>query len=737
MELSCIYGYIIRMTDRTKDFNELDKTEKYDRIMQDYDTALEAWKGIRDTYSYEIDFALMSNQWDTEMRSARESMGRQVYTKNVLGKGIDYVVNNFKANPCAIKCHPVGGESNKNEAELLNGLIRYIQYKDNAVDTYGYAYQNQLAGGLGAWRVMPVEDEVSGKKELEIQRVLDPMMVIIDPNAKKKDFRDASYIFMATKISKAQFIAEYGEENLDDLDMVPGWGNKDFVQIAEYWRRSIVYDTKVEMVPGKKPVKTQIKRIKIDQYIINGNKIIYENLEYPGKYIPIILVTGNEAQIGDTRIFKSFIHDVVNDQKFLNIAKSEIMDSLLATNKTRWLLEPEMLGTNGELKKMWDYSASNAFPYLLAKNKDGRMPTEITPAPISQAYTEGAAEALNDIKMGIGIKDTSEDLPAGLSGKSIRLSISEKNVQSYGFLANLQAGIKYTGEIMLDLIQYYYTEADILQILGKDDQIQAVPVNQEFNQNGKMTKFDLSRSAQYGCIISTGPSYMDAKSEALDTLMTLSKEMPILSQVAGDLIAQNLSVENADLIAARVRSTLSPTILAASSSSNLSDEDLQNKIAVLQNENAQLKQLTQMGNQYIQQLGSQLKDATDANKLKLQIQREKMQGDAQMHNLDHQSEITKMRIEQSQEDKIAVLEAQVKLLIAHLSGQQKMDQIDATQAGKFQADTALLDQDAQIQTAHKHHDFVADSALLAQDALHSMHNLEHSIVHKPSIGDMI
>src|SRR5690606_13214907 len=53
--------------------------------------------------------------------------------------------------------------------------------------------------------------------------------------------------------------------------------------------------------------------------------------------------------------------------------------------------------------------------------------------------------------------------------------------------------------------------------------------------------------------VTLGPAYATARMEALDTLLEASERMPIIAEVAPDIIIRNLDVQGADEIEQRVR----------------------------------------------------------------------------------------------------------------------------------------------------------------------------------------
>jgi hypothetical protein len=675
------------------DDNEIDvdsDREFHQTIMDTYNDSIKVWEEIRNCYEEGIRFALYGDQWSEAERSKRSATGRTVTTTNKLAANIRYVVNNFISNPPSIKIHPQGSNANKNTAEILDGIIKYIQYNSDATEAYANALRGVCAGGLGAWRVIPRSCEYdSSKIELVVERVRDVLTVVVDPNAKNPNFSDMEFCFITNRISKHQFDREFPEfkdSAEDTIDGAVGWGDKEFVQVAEFWRK----------VNGK-----------VEQYLFNGSKILYSNTDYPGKLIPIIFCVGEDISIGKDRKIKSLISDVIDQQKILNYTKSEIVDSIQKTTKTKMLVDYNTI-SNPELQRMWNTANSEAYPYMPYDGKAGIKPDQINPGSIPTAYLEGGKEAMDDIQFGMGIPNPTTDIPTSQSGKAISLQLSQKNLQTYNFINNINLGIRYTGEILLDLIQHYYDESDIMQILGLDGQVTQVPVNDVYQENGKDVYHDLTKSAEYKCMVSIGPSYTDKRQEMLDTLTSMSQQMPIIGATAADLIISHMDFDNSDAISKRIRAGMDPKIVAASNPTNGDDESIKANLQALQNQDAQNQQV-------IAQLQNELKAAQDANQLRIQLDQMKYQHEAEMEvmrtKFKRESEVQKMQIDEQKAQKDMELDAQKEII-------------------KSQAKTEDNKQKLAHDIAAKQHDYTLD--IHKADQKHQQ-NLELEMV-KKSVG---
>jgi len=80
--------------------------------------------------------------------------GRPALVINTLPATLALVVNDVRQNRQAIHVHPVGGEADEDVAEIMEGIIRHIEYESNADAAYDTAVSNSAANGFGFFRLI-------------------------------------------------------------------------------------------------------------------------------------------------------------------------------------------------------------------------------------------------------------------------------------------------------------------------------------------------------------------------------------------------------------------------------------------------------------------------------------------------------------------------------------------------------------------------------------------------------
>lgn len=582
---------------------EVEKKEVHAKAMRRWGAAKKAWESAHKLAVNDEKFA-DGEQWDEGVSKARQSANLSTLTYNQIPSKYKYIVNNARRAVPAIKVNPVSNGASKNTARVFDGIVKHTQYKFNAKHSYIHALTNAVVGGLGAWKVLPIE--IDGEFDIEVQRILDPTSVYIDPSAIKQDFSDADYAFISSWMPRDTFEAEYGkEEDGFSTGTNKGMFTAESVQILEYW------------------VKNHSTGF-VEQYVINGTKILTANRAYKGKYLPIVLLTGEEKFIAGERKYKGIVRDIKDMQILLNLVKSQIADWAGRASAQQWLIETDMMEGYEEIWLKSNVSGASVLPY---KATGAGGPQRLDPLAPPTGFLTIAQDADQDIRSAVGIRDPLEAIPGNIASKTVEMQISQSNIGTFEYIDKWKDAIKYTGCIIVDLIPHYFNYPHIREIMGIDDQVSTVQLNAPYEENGEQVMHDLT-VGKYSVTISDGPSYESQRSEASEKLMECAKVYPEFMQLAGDIVFRNMDFDGASEIADRLRAQIPPNILAASSSSNGDSAKTQNQLQQAVQQLNQLQQENQQLHQFLQQ--AQQEKATEAAKIQ-----EKMNADLALERERH------------------------------------------------------------------------------------------------------
>jgi hypothetical protein len=614
----------------------------------------------------DIRFSRLDDQWPETIVKQRAIEQRPCLTINKLPAFIRQVVNDARQNKPSIKVHPVDSGADPKTAEIINGLIRNIEYTSNADVAYDTAIEASVAGGFGYWRVgMDYAYDDTFDMDLSIERVANQFAVYGDPDSMCADSSDWNVAFIVEPMRKADFEAKYGgKTNVDghgvetdfesDAWSEAGtWLDDETVMVAEWWRREEVEREIVKCSNGQIYDKEEFeaspdlqamiqvgmlkitgtrktKSHKVTQVIMSGADILEEN-EWPGRYIPIIPVYGDEIIVEGKRYLRSLIHSAKDAQRMFNYWRTTSTELVALAPRVPWI---GRVGTFKSDADRWATANTTSHSYL---EFDGeapqRQPLDVGPAA---GALQEALNASDDMKAIIGIYDASLGARSNeTSGKAIMARQREGDVATFHFIDNLSRAIRHTGRILIDLIPKVYNEERVIRVLGEDGSPKSVTVNSgqpapvigkdgqpeaDDEGNAIMALHDLT-AGKYDLTVTSGPSFTTRREEAAMQMTEFVRAFPAAAPVIGDILAMNLDWPGADEIAERLKS-INPA--------------LQNKGLP-----PEIQQMIQQGQQAIQEL-TQKVQALEADKsvdeFNAQTQRIKVEGDLQNDHIKIQQD---------------------------------------------------------------------------------------------------
>ncbi len=546
----------------------------------------------------DIRFSRLGEQWPRTIEQQRRNEQRPCLTINKMPAFIRQVVNDSRQNKPSIKVHPVDSNADPKTAEVINGLIRNIEYTSNADVAYDTAIEASVSGGFGYWRVgMDYAYEDTFEMDLSIERVANQFSVYGDPDSMCADSSDWNVAFVVEPMRKAEFKAKYGGKKNADGDAVDtdfesdAWANAgvwiedETVMVAEWWKREPIEKEIVKLSNGHvyaaedlaqdmdlqalieagtlQVVGTRKTRShKVTQIIMSGADILEKN-DWPGCYIPIIPVYGDEIVVEGKRYFQSLIHSAKDAQRMFNYWRTTSTELVALAPRVPWIGRK---GTFDSDVDRWATANTTSHSFL---EYDGeapqRQPLDVGPAA---GALQEALNASDDMKAIIGIYDASLGARSNeTSGKAIMARQREGDVATFHFIDNLARAIRHTGRILIDLIPKVYNAERVIRVLGEDGSPRSVQVNSGQPQpvmgpDGKpqvdeygqaiMAMHDLT-VGKYDLTVTTGPSFTTRREEAAMQMTEFVRAFPAAAPVIGDLLAQNLDWPGADEIADRLK----------------------------------------------------------------------------------------------------------------------------------------------------------------------------------------
>lgn len=532
----------------------------------------------------DLRFARLGEQWPDDIRNRRAREMRPCLTINRLPSFIRQVVNDARQNKPSIKVKPVDSASDPATAEILNGLIRNIEYTSNADIAYDTAAEFAVTMGIGYIRIgIEYACDDNFDKDLRIQRVANPFSIYGDPHSTAADSSDWNMAFVVDRLSKETFRQRYKDAEEVDWNALgygkleAPWLEDDEILVAERWLREEVpstllllsnglalreeqylaqkeiFDASLVQVVGERPTR----RYRIRQTLMTGAEILETN-DWAGRYIPIIPVYGEEVNVEGKRWFRSLIRDAKDAQQMHNYWRT------CATELVALAPKAPFIGAKGSFDSdiaRWETANTESHPFLEYDPVPGQMPPQRQPfaGPPAGALNE-ALLASDDMKAIMGLYDASLGARSNeTSGVAIRTRQRQGDIATFHFIDNLQRGIRHAGRVLLDLIPAVYNTARIVRVLGQEGEARNVaiaPAGAPSANVGPQQGFDRVYDVtlgKYDVAVESGPAFSTQREEAVSALIELIRAYPPAATVVGDLIVKMMDFPNAAEVAARLQ----------------------------------------------------------------------------------------------------------------------------------------------------------------------------------------
>ena len=510
------------------------------------------------------------NPWPEAEKLQRKGI-RPCLVMDEYGQYANQVINDIRQNKRAIEVEPEGYGANDQSAELIGDLFRNIEYDSNAQSAYICGFENMLNRSYGGWIVRHVYiNDKSFDQKLIIDRIPNPDASYPDPDCKKADYSDARYWFLLDLVPRKEYKKRYPKATITDFDTAhyktaPNWIKEDQIQVAEYWvvdeTPRTLYQVKIDgqapvtMAEDELPAGFDIAKEKRDggrilnereatvrkvtQYITNGIEILETNPQ-PGKYIPIIWLTGKELYIDDgngpRKILMSLVRPMRDPLMLVNYCATTKAEVIGMTPKAPYI------GYTGQFHKPEIWQSANMVPvaFLEANAKTEATGDAILPVPTRQTYSpeiqalEMAQESARrsvQAAGGMTALPTNAQRLSEKSGKALEAIDANEDRGTFHFIDNYKMAIAYTGTVMEDLRRYIYDGSREIGVRNKKGEHRVVKINQKhLNDQGVEVYHDLT-AGEHKITIGSGPSFeseREAANEFADTII------PELEQIVQD-----------------------------------------------------------------------------------------------------------------------------------------------------------------------------------------------------------
>lgn len=548
------------------------------------------------------------DQWDSRVKSMREERGGNkpplpCLTIDTTNQLVGQVVGDRRANQTSIKVLP-REDGDKEVAEIRSELIRSIELQSKAQRVYAQAFEQAVMCGQGAFRIdLDYAYEDAFERDIFIRSINNPLAVLWDPLSGDVTGRDAEFCFVEEMIQKEDYKARFNQEPSDLLGdsqlQTDGWVAENTVRIAEYWQMTekpktvaMLADGSVMDVTGidtktfqltidpqtsqpvgiiahpetKQPVKLMINPSTGEPYVretqckyatrtlTNGKEPLEDPLELKLPRLPIIKVTGREVWVADKRVRFGLIRAARDQQRLKNYLRSVAAEKLMFAPRHSYLVE------QGSITGMERDYGSNVLEY-----KKGATPPQEATLNNLQALVQMSEMFAQDMKDVTGIHDASLGVRSNeTSGVAIRARQGEGDIATVVYHDHMNESQCEAGEVINALIPIAYDTARTLRLIGADDSIRLLRVNDPGAaanpQLPQDKNYDLSLG-RYDIQVTTGAHFETKRAEDAANLMELANKSEAFASVVPDLIVKALDIRHADEMAERLKRTVPQHIL--------------------------------------------------------------------------------------------------------------------------------------------------------------------------------
>lgn len=559
------------MTDRTD--------TKLDEMRQRYERASEACRDLYDMASEDEKFVTVPGaQWDTKLKARRGD--RPMYEFPKLAGHVRQVINEMR------QARPQGKvrgteESDKGLAELMQGICRNIESVSNAEQAYDIAFEKAVKGGFGVWRICTdyARDE-DFELDIFIEAARNPRAVKFDPAARKIDKRDAQFAFVEELIPRTEFQRKYPDASLVDFDAdgsgdLVAWREAGMIRIAEYWYKEPKKRRLLALSDGRVLLADQIakeagieegqvdglllqmqvqveREREVDGHIVrmrltNGHQWLTEPYDFPSKFIPLVPVYGNIEDIDGDDYWQGMVRSNKDMQRLHNVHRTAVVEAVAKSPKAPFITKLKWIKG---MERFWKNANSEDYPYLPVNDEAEAMPQRATQAEVPVALMQLAQLDNEDIKAGTGQFNASIGATSNeTSGKAINARKQQGAVATFNYIDNLAYSIKYTYEILTDMVPQVYDTPRVVRVLGPDGGEKWKSLYQEVLDpaTGQVVVLNDIRKGKYDITMTVGPSFATQRMEAVDAFTQMLGQMgPGLPPAIAALMAY-MAVKNMDL----------------------------------------------------------------------------------------------------------------------------------------------------------------------------------------------
>jgi hypothetical protein len=499
------------------------------------------------------------DQWEDETKQLLDAQGRPYYSVNLVLSTVNAVIGEYIKSRQDISFVPMGKGANQEAAKSLRFLFKQIATNNKSEHKEKCVFTDGLIQDRGYfYYYLDFSDNAEGEVREE---VLEPTDVILDAGASDYDPASWNEVFISRWLTPDQIGANYGPEKRDQIDLAAANGT--------YGHDSIEWEaptfggdhqiTEQFFVPEHDEVK-RVKRVRVierqyrklvrtaffvdrptgdmrpvpegwekERSVAFAQQNDLDIIWKPERRIRVTITADKVilhdgwsmfSKISIVPFFPYFrrgrpfglVRNLVDPQDMLNKVTSQELHVVNTTANSGWIFQTGSL-INMDRDDLATQGSKTGLVLEVAQGAE--IPIKIQPNQIPSGLAEIGSKAgvffreisgVNEAQLGIQRSDSSKALDARKQGGMIQQEI---------IFDNLSQTRELRAELMLEMIQNYYTETRLIQVFSKnedgDEEQQELEINQpvieideETQEAVELIRNDLTLG-EYSVVIGTLP----------------------------------------------------------------------------------------------------------------------------------------------------------------------------------------------------------------------------------------
>lgn len=502
---------------------------------------------------------------------AEQFANRPRFEINKLHQSVIRIFSEYRNNRVTVDFRPEDDGTSEDTADFLDGLYRADEQESGAQEAYDTAFEEGVAGGMGAWRLRQdyedEEDEDSDRRRIVFEPIPDAdNSVFFDIDAKRYDKADASYCFVISGMQPDAYGSEYAEDaafaidewrnrrrkldpqgkGIASFDKVERMGSYDWfapdvVYVAEYYELETVTDpvnfyinraTGAEEKLRQKDEDFeedekalldqgfQLARVKktkkrqVHKYLIDGNRVLEDCGTLAGKHIPVVPFYAKRLFVDNIERIQGQVRLAIDLQRLYNMLASLLAEIAVYSPIEKPIFTPEQILGHEET---WAQDSVKRYPFGLVNpitDANGQMSPQgpvgyIKPPQIPPALA-GLMQLIGvDLQEVLGQSNNAQEVVSNISAKAVELIQNRLDMQNFIYMDNFKKSMKRCGEIWLSMAQDLYDEEDRpMRVVNLDGTDEIQKLRQPKVKEDESTEYLNDPAAgKFKAIADVGPSF--------------------------------------------------------------------------------------------------------------------------------------------------------------------------------------------------------------------------------------